>query len=60
MRTMIRNTKKNILVDIFREIKLLRNEVSLFIPTEELKGYAHPERIKNSYKKAIKQYPVAV
>lgn len=42
---------------ILSEIRLLRKEVSLLIPHEEMDGYAHPSRIKKSYEKAIKNYP---
>lgn len=50
--------KENILRNIFKEIRLLRNEVSLFMPTESIEEYAHSERIRNSFKKALKHYPV--
>lgn len=53
------NSKGNILNDIFREIRLLRNEVSLLIPTEDIKEYENHERIKSSYNNAIKQYPIS-
>ncbi|MBU3965572.1 hypothetical protein KKG29_04045 [Patescibacteria group bacterium] len=42
---------------IFEELRLLRNEVRLLLPQEELEEYAHPERIRRSYQKAIKKYP---
>ena len=29
------------------------------IPTEDVEGYAHPERIRRSLKNALKQYPVS-
>lgn len=45
-----------VLKDILEELRLLRNEVMLLLPQEDLEEYAHPERIKNSYKKAIKKY----
>ncbi len=51
------NDNKNILKNIFREVRLLRNEVSLLMPVESIKEYAHPSRIKNSFKKALRQYP---
>jgi hypothetical protein len=46
-----------VLQSILEEIRLLRTEVSLLFPHEDLKGYAHPSRIKRSYEKALKQYP---
>ncbi|NCS99362.1 hypothetical protein CO116_00595 [Candidatus Falkowbacteria bacterium CG_4_9_14_3_um_filter_38_19] len=42
---------------IFEELRLLRNEVRLLLPQEELEEYTHPDRIKHSYRKAIKKYP---
>lgn len=46
-----------ILQSILEELRLLREEVELLIPQEDLGGYANPERIKQSYKSAIKKYP---
>jgi hypothetical protein len=45
------------LKDIFEEVRALRQEVSMFFPTESLAGYKHPERIIASYKKAIAKHP---
>ncbi|OGD31803.1 hypothetical protein A3C91_00035 [Candidatus Azambacteria bacterium RIFCSPHIGHO2_02_FULL_52_12] len=42
---------------ILKEVRLLRNEPTLFFPQDDLKGYAHPERIKRSYRKAVRRYP---
>ena len=42
---------------ILEEIKLLREQVMLLLPQEDLDDYAHPRRIKKSYDKAVKQYP---
>ena len=42
---------------ILEELRLLRNEVMLLFPQEDLKDYAHPDRIKRSYQKALKKYP---
>ncbi len=42
---------------IFEELRLLRNEVGLLLPQEELEEYTHPDRIRRSYQKAIKKYP---
>lgn len=41
---------------ILEELRLLRQEVRLLLPQEDLEDYAHPERIMRSYQKAIKQY----
>ena len=54
------NKNESILNNIFREIRLLRNEVSLLMPTEDIKEYSNPTRIKNSYRKALKHYPKSV
>ena len=50
----------NVLKAILDELRLLRQEISLVLPQEDLKGYAHPARIKRSYQKALKRYPPAV
>lgn len=42
---------------ILQEIRLLRYEVRLILPTEDLQEYAHPKRIKRSYENALKAYP---
>lgn len=38
------------------ELHLLKEEVMLILPQDDLEDYAHPERIKKSYKKAVKKY----
>ncbi len=50
-------TKEDMILD---EIKLLREQVLLLLPQEDLNDYAHPQRIKKTYAKAIKQYPPPV
>ncbi|MBI4118921.1 MAG: hypothetical protein HY452_01515 [Parcubacteria group bacterium] len=47
-------TKEDIILD---EIKLLREQVLLLLPQEDLNDYIHPQRIKKTYAKAIKKYP---
>ncbi len=42
---------------ILEEIRLLRGQVTLLLPQDDLATYTHPDRIKRSYQKAIKQYP---
>lgn len=49
--------QKKLLEEILGELKLLRKEVASLFPQEDLEGYAHPERIKRSYRDALKQYP---
>ena len=44
---------------ILEELRLLRNEMQLLLPQEDLKDYAHATRIKRSYRNALKQYPPA-
>lgn len=46
-----------ILQSILEELRLLREEVGLLLPQEDLEDYDNPERIKRSYQKAIKKYP---
>jgi len=48
-----------VLRSLIAEIKLLRNDLRSFVvPTERLEGdYAHPERIRRSYQKALRRYP---
>lgn len=42
---------------ILEEVRRLRQEVMLLFPSESIKDYAHPQRIKRSYEKALKRYP---
>ena len=58
--TQKKSRNENLLQNIFKEIRLLRSEVTLFMPTEDLKGYAHSSRIKSSFDKAIRQYPRSI
>lgn len=44
---------------LLEEIRLLRHELMLLLPSEDLKDYAHPARIKHSYQKALKEYQPA-
>ena len=46
-----------LLRSILEEIRLLRYEVMLILPTENLEGYANSKRIKRSYAKALQSYP---
>jgi len=48
-----------VIEDILAELRLLRNEITLLFPQEDLHEYAHPERIKRSYENARKRYPPA-
>lgn len=42
---------------IFEEIRLLRQEISLILPQDDLNKYQNSEKIKKSYQKALKMYP---
>lgn len=50
-------TSQKLFQKILEELRLLREEVKLLLPQEDLESYANPQRIKNSYKKALKKYP---
>ena len=52
-------SQKETLLNMLEEITRLREEISLLLPHEDLKEYAHPERIRRSYTRAVKQYPPA-
>ena len=55
-----KNNSKNLLEHIFNEIRLLRNEVNLFMPTEDLGVYAHPGKIRSSFNRALRKYPRSI
>ena len=59
--TKIKNSvpSTEILDIILKELRLLRNEVRLLLPQDDLEDYAHPERIQRSFQKAIKKHPTA-
>lgn len=52
----IQNTN-HLLIQVLKEVRSLREDFSLFLPQEDIKEYAHPGRIRNSYLKALKKYP---
>ncbi|MBI2612714.1 hypothetical protein HYW59_02790 [Candidatus Kaiserbacteria bacterium] len=39
------------------EIKSLRREVAIVLPTESIREFAHPKRILASYRRATKKFP---
>lgn len=43
---------------ILTEIHLLRSEMNMIFNEDNIENYAHPERIKQSYQEALKDYPV--
>ena len=58
MPTKLREQKKqDVLKKILGEIRRLRREVTGLYPQEDLDEYAHPERIKRSHGRALRQYP---
>lgn len=48
-----------ILQDILGELRLLRLELTILLPHEDVVDFAHPRRIRRSYENAVKQYPPA-
>lgn len=50
------NTQR-LLTRVLEEIKHLRRDMSFAIPGENLEDYAHPNRVKKSFQKALKKYP---
>jgi len=51
-------SKSNLMLyDVLEEVRRLRKEVMLLFPSESIKDYTHPQRIKRSYEKALKRYP---
>ncbi|OGG58800.1 hypothetical protein A2765_05270 [Candidatus Kaiserbacteria bacterium RIFCSPHIGHO2_01_FULL_56_24] len=40
-----------------REVKNLRRDIEVVIPSESIEEYAHPKRILASYRRAAKKYP---
>jgi len=42
---------------ILAELRLLRKELLLLLPQDDLGDYVHRERIKKSHQKALKKYP---
>lgn len=49
-----------LLEHLITEIHALRHEFLLMFPQEDIKEYARPAKIKQSYQKAIKKYPPTV
>lgn len=49
----------NLLQSIFRELQTIRKELSLIIPTEDIEEYVNPKRVKRSYQRALKRFPIS-
>ncbi len=50
-------TFSKVLKSILEELRLLREEIKLLLPQEDLNGYSNPKQIKQAYQKAIRKYP---
>lgn len=48
----------DILHKIYEELQLLRKEIMFLFPQEDIDEFQHPERIKRSYQRAIKEHPL--
>lgn len=59
LRIKSRGVTPNILQDILGELRLLRSELTLLLPHEDVDDFAHPSRIRRSYQNAVKRYPPA-
>ncbi len=44
---------------LLQEVRLLRSELALLLPSEKLEEYSHPAQIKKSLAKALAKYPPA-
>jgi len=53
----IADKTEKLMRDVLKEVRGLRRDVSLILPTESVSGYAHPRRIVSSYNRATKLYP---
>lgn len=60
-KTNVAKTKKQeeTLRAILKELRLLRKEIEFSLPQENVEDFVHSDRIKNSYQKAVKKYPLA-
>jgi len=50
-------TSSKVLKSILEELRLLREEIKLLLPQEDLEGYTNSKEIKQAYQKAIKKHP---
>ena len=55
--SIVEKSDTHILPVILKEVRLLRKQVALLLPQENIDEYAHPDRIRRFYDKAIKQFP---
>lgn len=54
---MTNKTLEKNLNKVLRELKALRRDVSLVLPSERITDYRNPKSIRDAFKKAMKQYP---
>ncbi|OGF73542.1 hypothetical protein A2W48_01860 [Candidatus Giovannonibacteria bacterium RIFCSPHIGHO2_12_44_12] len=54
-----KDKSNEVLRDILKEIRILRKELFESASPEDLDDFSNPERIKKSYLKALKKYPVS-
>lgn len=52
----LQTNSSKVLKSILEELRLLREEVKLLLPQEELDDYSNPKEIKKAYQKAIKKH----
>ena len=53
-----KQTKEQAVKTLIKEVRRLQFQVWLLsLPEEDVEGYAHPDRIEESYRRAIKQHP---
>jgi len=45
-----------VLENLLEEMRLLRQDISILFPQDDLDNYENSQRIKDSYKKALEQY----
>ncbi len=54
---MTNETLEKNLQKVLLELKELRRDISLFLPTEKITDYHNHKSIKAAFKRAMKQYP---
>jgi len=57
---MTNKTLEKNLTKVLRELKTIRRDMSMILPTEKLSDYRNSASIKASFKRAMKKYPPKV